>query len=170
MGRHSDRAGERVIAIRNVEGKTVYAFGAGVYEGDFPMPGSGDYPTGKDLETIEKVVRDGMTPEGLEKQMQFTEALLRWTLPGEEPMSEEKIAEDMSKARQSYLDRCARPFEEQVRELYQLSIENPRIKLDNGNYTWGFECWWGPEDAARAKYPEPEFTWVEVTPKYNMAS
>ncbi len=22
---------------------------------------------------------------------------------------------------------------------------NPRIKLDNGDTVWGFECWWGPE-------------------------
>lgn len=165
----SHEVGTRVIALRNVEGKTVYSFGAGVYEGDFIPPGTPEYPTGADLEVIEKVVRDGMTPEGLEKQMQFTEALLRWTLPGEEKMSEEKIAEEMTKARQSYLNRVARPFEEQVRELYRLSSENPRIKLDNGNYTWGFECWWGPEDAALAKYPQPEFTWIEVTPRYNMA-
>lgn len=22
-------------------------------------------------------------------------------------------------------------------------IENPRIKLDNGNFIYGYQCWWG---------------------------
>ncbi len=26
-----------------------------------------------------------------------------------------------------------------------LTIDNPRIKLDNGDVIWGFECWWGSE-------------------------
>lgn len=166
----SSEIGIRVIAIRNVENNTVYSFGAGVYEGDFTMPGTEEYPTGADYNVIARVVREGMTPEGLEKQMQFTESLLRWTLPGDEPITEEKITEELTKARQSYLDRCARPWEEQVLELWHLSRENPRIKLDNGGYVWGFECWWGPEEGARKKYPEDQFTWVEVTPQFNTAS
>ena len=24
---------------------------------------------------------------------------------------------------------------------------NPRLKLDNGATAWGYECWWGPEEA-----------------------
>lgn len=30
-------------------------------------------------------------------------------------------------------------------------LGNPRIKLDDGKYVWGFECWWGPEDKIRQK-------------------
>ncbi len=33
-----------------------------------------------------------------------------------------------------------------------LVIPNPRIKLDNGKTIWGFQCWWGPEDAIKARY------------------
>ena len=164
------KPGSRVMAIRNVEDKTVYYFGAGVYEGDFPMPGSDSGPGEADRAVLEKVIRDGMTEAGLEKQMRFTEGLLRWTLPGEEPLTEEQIQTDLEKARASYLERTQRPFDEQVRELWELSNKNPRIALDDGGYTWGFECWWGDEDAARNKYPETEYTWIQVAPKYATAS
>jgi len=162
--------GTRVIALRNVEGNIVYSFGAGVYEGDFPRPGTGDYPTGVEKDAIEKCIRDGMTDEGLEKQMRFTESLLRWELPGQEPLTEEQIQADLAKAREKYLERTARPFEEQVRDLWKASRDNPRIKLDDGGYVWGFESWWGPEEQVRTKYPEDQFTWVTVTPKYATAS
>lgn len=39
-------------------------------------------------------------------------------------------------------------------------MKNPAIKLDNGSMVYGFECWWGPEDAVRNKFPG--FTFVEV--------
>lgn len=26
------------------------------------------------------------------------------------------------------------------------NIGNPRIRLDDGRYVWGCECWWGPEE------------------------
>ena len=27
-----------------------------------------------------------------------------------------------------------------------LGMENPKIKLDDGQIVYGFECWWGPEE------------------------
>ena len=30
--------------------------------------------------------------------------------------------------------------------LADLEIKNPCIKLDNGKYVWGFQCWWGSLD------------------------
>ncbi len=25
----------------------------------------------------------------------------------------------------------------------KMKVKNPCIKLDNGKYVWGFQCWWG---------------------------
>lgn len=41
-------------------------------------------------------------------------------------------------------------------------IPNPRIDLDSGKVVWGCECWWGPAEYLRSKYPEPAFTWELV--------
>jgi len=40
--------------------------------------------------------------------------------------------------------------------------KNPCIKLDNGKTVWGCECWWGPAETIKNKYPEPEWEWIEV--------
>tara|TARA_R100000027_G_scaffold67662_1_gene67555 strand:+ start:1582 stop:1845 length:264 start_codon:yes stop_codon:yes gene_type:complete len=31
-------------------------------------------------------------------------------------------------------------------------IKNPCIKLDNGNFIWGFQCWWGEVEKFNEKY------------------
>lgn len=28
---------------------------------------------------------------------------------------------------------------------------NPKIKLDNGNIVWGYQCWWGPEEVIKRR-------------------
>ena len=33
--------------------------------------------------------------------------------------------------------------------LSKMGLENPRIKLDNGDIVWGCECWWGEEDIVK---------------------
>ena len=35
--------------------------------------------------------------------------------------------------------------------LKEVGITNPRIKLDNGGYVYGCECWWGAEDSIRER-------------------
>ena len=40
--------------------------------------------------------------------------------------------------------------------------ENPRIDLDNGKTVWGCECWWGPAETVRDKFPSDEWEWKEV--------
>jgi len=37
-------------------------------------------------------------------------------------------------------------------------IPNPCIKLDNGRYVWGYQCWWGTEDKMRKQID----IWVET--------
>lgn len=45
--------------------------------------------------------------------------------------------------------------EEAVGDLASIAVEagitNPRIKLDNGSVVYGCECWWGPENAIKAR-------------------
>lgn len=41
-------------------------------------------------------------------------------------------------------------------------IKNPKITLADGKHVWGYECWWGESDRVRARYPAPEWTWVDV--------
>lgn len=31
------------------------------------------------------------------------------------------------------------------------TMGNPRIKLDNGEFVWGMECWWGPENDVKER-------------------
>lgn len=38
---------------------------------------------------------------------------------------------------------------------------NPRITLDDGRVVWGAQCWWGPEDAVRAR-----IAGLEVVPAF----
>ena len=41
-------------------------------------------------------------------------------------------------------------------------IKNPRIDLGGGKCVWGYECWWGDAERMRARWPKPEWTWVDV--------
>lgn len=38
---------------------------------------------------------------------------------------------------------------------------NPKIILDSGKVVWGCECWWGPVDAVKDKFP-PTWKWELV--------
>ena len=45
---------------------------------------------------------------------------------------------------------------------FNLGQINPRIDLDGGKVVWGCECWWGPEDKVREKYPASLWRWEAV--------
>jgi len=47
-----------------------------------------------------------------------------------------------------------------VDDDYPAGLTNPRIDLDRGGTVWGCQCWWGPEETARARWKDFEF--VEV--------
>lgn len=38
-----------------------------------------------------------------------------------------------------------------LKEDFEYVTTNPQIQLDDGSIIWGYQCWWGPEDAIRAK-------------------
>lgn len=33
--------------------------------------------------------------------------------------------------------------------LHIIGAKNPKLQLDNGKMVWGYQCWWGSEDAVR---------------------
>lgn len=39
---------------------------------------------------------------------------------------------------------------------------NPCIKLDNGQYVWGCECWWGTEASVKTKFGDREVVFVDI--------
>jgi len=45
---------------------------------------------------------------------------------------------------------------------FNIGLPNPRLDLDNGQTVWGCECWWGPVEKLRNRWPEPAWTWVLV--------
>lgn len=34
---------------------------------------------------------------------------------------------------------------------FNIGFSNPKLKLDNGEITWGCECWWGSEKGIKEK-------------------
>ena len=38
---------------------------------------------------------------------------------------------------------------------------NPRIDLDTGKTVWGCECWWGPEETVKKRFPA-DWVWESV--------
>lgn len=57
-------------------------------------------------------------------------------------------------------------FDPETGEKSEGIFGNPRIKLDDGRgYVWGFECWWGPEDAIKGRYAQYKVEYV--TPNFN---
>ena len=46
---------------------------------------------------------------------------------------------------------------------FNMGAPNPKILLDSGETVWGCECWWGPEEQIRKRYPEKEYEWKDVS-------
>ena len=37
-------------------------------------------------------------------------------------------------------------------EVEGLASPNPQIRLDDGTYVYGYQCWWGPEDVIKRRF------------------
>lgn len=48
------------------------------------------------------------------------------------------------------------------RFIVQEGRENPCIKLDNGKYVWGCECWWGPAEGAEEHLEGLEIKEIDI--------
>ena len=46
--------------------------------------------------------------------------------------------------------------------FHDYSFPNPRIDLDSGETVWGFQCWWGPEQQIKERFPDP-WVWETVS-------
>lgn len=166
----STEVGTRVIAIQQVQENKVFAFGAGVYEGDYPRPGTEDMPTGRDLQLVTHAIKNSATPEYRDKMKDIFSNYEDMAV-AEGLRTREEADIHLQKALADWDERVARPLEEKVADLWASMRQNPRIKLDNDRgYVWGFESWWGPEDSVLAKYPVNQFLWIQVDPQYNTAA
>jgi hypothetical protein len=101
--------GTRVVAVSHNDGKELFVFGRGVFEGYF-LPPSIDVTT--EVAEIQKqyAIQRTVTPD----------------LPEEFPAEHARVA-------------------------LILAESNPRIKLDNGETVWGYECWWSDVETFEKK-------------------
>lgn len=159
--------GTRVLAIRNAdESGKAYVFGYGVYEGNFLRPGTPKEMPKKDADLIRSIIVKGDREESLEENRSWIRKKLSGAVADEEMTQEEADQQYLE-----YLDRekehHCRPVEERVREIWLKMQGNPRIKLDDGGYCWGFECWWGPAERMEKEIEGLER--VSVEPQFNEA-
>jgi hypothetical protein len=133
--------GSQVFAVRNVDETRVYAYGAGVYVGDFPRPGwlADDASRRMAAESIRQHDADplDLAPhyESLVAKRQITRA---------------EADEALRRADEHHEADLARPTDERINDLLRSLSLNPKIVLDDGaGVVWGCECWWAPEDHPR---------------------
>lgn len=159
--------GTRIAAVRNANETTVFLYGRGVYAGDFPRPGSGNWP--EETRQMARSVIEGQDDNADElraaddawmvrKLAETVEAGKRTQAEADHELAEYRRIRAEREAR-----RAAMTVEEQVVKLLQEMDLNPRLDLDGGGTVWGCECWWMPEgklaelvgDRAVEYVPEP---------------
>lgn len=47
--------------------------------------------------------------------------------------------------------------------LHQAGVSNPCIRLDDGSLVFGYECWWGSEEAIKSKIGDRQVIQVDMT-------
>lgn len=138
--------GSRVFAVRNSDDSTIYAFGAGVYVGDFPRPGW------EVDETYRAMCEATIRKHDADPPLDLSSYYARQVVDGE--ISQDEASAALRRAEKHRQVDLARPIAERVNELLHNLSLNPKIVLDNGaGVVWGCECWWAPEDHPR---------WVEM--------
>jgi len=43
-----------------------------------------------------------------------------------------------------------------------MGIRNPCIRLDDGDYVWGYQCWWGELEEVKRKYGEKAWNDADI--------
>lgn len=144
------KPGTRIAAIRDANDTTINLYGRGVYAGDHPRPGSGNWSQ-RDREIAEDAVRSSL--ENADELRAADDAFMVRRL--DEAVAEgAKTREEADQALAEYREiRAAREarwastsVEEQAVDLLQQMGLNPRMDLDGGGTVWGCECWWMPEE------------------------
>lgn len=147
--------GSRIAAVRDATDDTIYLFGRGVYAGDFPRPGSGNWS-----ESYRQMARNVVT-ESLAEDVQglraaddafmvkrFNECVQAGTKTRQE--ADQDLAEYRRIRAEREAKRAAMSVEDQATELLKDMDLNPRLDLDGGGTVWGCECWWMPEEEFEA--------------------
>lgn len=133
-----EKPGTRVLAIRNADSKTVYAFGYGIYLGDLGRPQ--ELNGGMDEGIARTAILRGDS-KPLFDHLPWLQKSVEVNLITEQ----EAIDRNVCLQAHEMADRL-RPMEERIAELlYDMSL-NPKIALDSGGVVWGCECWWKPLD------------------------
>lgn len=47
--------------------------------------------------------------------------------------------------------------------LHEVGCSNPKLIMDDGQVTWGCECWWGPEEQVRKRIEGLEIIPVNIS-------
>lgn len=143
-------AGSRIAAIRDATEDTVYLYGRGVYAGDFPRPGSGNW-SDREREMARSVVTAD-TAESIAELRAADDAFMVRRFDehvAEGKATREEADRDLADYRRIRAERegkrAAMSVDEQVVELLTQMDLNPRLDLDGGGVVWGCECWWMPE-------------------------
>lgn len=141
--------GSRIAAVRNATDHIVYLHGRGVYAGDFPRPGSGNWS-----EETKRMARN-VVGEDQGDTDQLRAADDAWMVRKlaetveEGKKTQEEADHQLAEYRRLRLEResrrAAMTVDEQVIELLTQMDLNPRLDLDGGGTVWGCECWWMPE-------------------------
>jgi hypothetical protein len=142
--------GARIAAVRDATDDTVYLYGLGVYAGDHPRPGAGNWDE-KTIAMARRVVEDGLR-EDKEALRAADDAWMVRKLAETVEQGKRTQAEadsELAEYRRLRLERetrqAAKSVDEQVHELLTGMDLNPRLDLDSGGTVWGCECWWMPE-------------------------
>ncbi|MFD3516275.1 hypothetical protein [Streptomyces sp. NPDC058657] len=158
--------GTRIAAVRDATDTTVYLYGRGVYAGDFPRPGSGNWSE-EIRQSARNVIEAELRATDTEQLRASDDAWMVRTIAETVTAgkrTQEEADRDLAEYRKVRAERdahrAATPLEEQVDELLNAMDLNPRLDLDGGGVVWGYECWWMPEAKFDAMYGE--HTVVEV--------
>ncbi|WP_093803957.1 hypothetical protein [Streptomyces sp. Wb2n-11] len=144
------KPGTRIAAVRNADDTTVYLYGRGVYAGDFPRPGSGNWP--ESTRQMARNVIEGEDDNVDELRAADDAWMVRKLAETVEAgkRTQEEADRELAEYRRIRLEREARraamSVEDQVVELLTNMDLNPRLDLDGGGTVWGCECWWMPEE------------------------
>jgi hypothetical protein len=128
--------GSRIVAVADADATTVRIFGYGVYAGDFPRPGSGNWSPA-DYDRCRRAILDSPMEDDTSWLVAHWD---RKVADGQVTRADadQKLAEGLANLARER----AKPLEQRVEELLAAMDLNPRLDLDGGRVVWGCECWW----------------------------
>lgn len=136
--------GSRIAAVRDATDSVVHLYGRGVYAGDFPRPGSGNWSEAYQA-SAEKSILQGEAERSVDELVSWVASRLdRDVMDGR--VTQEEADSQLAESRRKYEEDRARPVRDKAIELLHMMDLNPRLDLDNGSTVWGCECWWMPEE------------------------